>query len=174
VPLPPGVELMVVNSGIAHDHAKGDYRTRRRECEEASRLLGVPQLRDLKLEDLPRIMALPDPLGRRVRHVVTENERVLATTRALRAADASAVGRLFDGSHASMRDDYEVSVPEVDVLVEEAQREPDVYGARLTGGGFGGAIVALVRAGEAREVAERVAARFAVRCGREATILVPV
>ena len=173
IPLPSGVELAVINSGIAHNHARGDYRTRRRECEEASRLLGVPQLRDLGPADLLRVMALPEPLGRRARHVVTEDERVLAATRAMRAGDAAALGRLFFESHKSMRDDYEVSVPEVDALVEEARREPDVHGARLTGGGFGGAIVALVRAGAARGVAERIAARYAERRGREATILVP-
>jgi len=171
--LPPGVELIVINSGVAHNHAKGDYRTRRRECEEASRLLGVPQLRDLGQADLARVMALPDPLGRRARHVVTEDDRVLAATRAMRANDAAALGRLFFESHDSMRDDYEVSVPEVDVLVEEARLQPDVFGARLTGGGFGGAVVVLVRAGSARQVAERVAARYAQRCSRRATVLVP-
>jgi galactokinase len=173
VPLPPGVELAVINSGIAHNHAKGDYRTRRAECEEASRLLGVLQLRDLELADLPRVMALPDPLGRRARHVVTEDDRVLAGVRAMRAGEADTLGRLFLKSHDSMRDDYEVSVPEVDVLVEEARIQPDVFGARLTGGGFGGAIVVLAKAGTARRVAERVAAHYPQRCGRRATILVP-
>jgi len=173
VPLPPGAELVVINSGIAHNHAKGDYRTRRRECEEASRLLGVPELRDLGQADLARIMTLPDPLGRRARHVVTEDDRVLATVRALRAGDVEAVGRLFFESHDSMRDDYEVSVPEVDALVEAARLDPDVFGARLTGGGFGGAVVVLARAGSARPVAERVAARYRERCGRTATVLVP-
>jgi galactokinase len=173
VTLPPAIELAVINSGIAHDHAKGDYRTRRAECEEACRLLGVAQLRDLGPADLPRVMALPDPLGRRARHVVTEDERVLAAARAMRAGEAHTLGRLFLESHASMRDDYEVSVPEVDLLVEEARIQPDVFGARLTGGGFGGAIVVLAKAGMARRVAERAAAHYHQRCGRRATILVP-
>src|SRR5512136_1189380 len=99
VPLPAGVELAVINSGVAHNHAKGDYRARRAECEEASRLLGVPQLRDLGLADLPRVMALPDPLGRRARHVVTEDERVLAAVTAMRDGDARELGRLFFESH---------------------------------------------------------------------------
>ncbi len=174
VPLPQGVELAVINSGVAHNHARGDYRTRRRECEEASRQLGVPQLRDLTPADLPRVMALPEPLGRRARHVITEDERVLAAVASMRAGDLGTLGQLFDASHASMRDDYEVSVAEVDALVEEACRERDVFGARLTGGGFGGSIVALVRAGSAAAVAGRVAARYAARCGRTATVLVPV
>ena len=173
VPLPASVELAVINSGVAHNHAKGDYRTRRAECEEASRLLGVPQLRDLGLADLPRVMALPDPLGRRARHVVTEDDRVLAAVRAMRAGDADVLGRLFLESHESMRDDYEVSVPEVDVLVEEARVQPDVYGARLTGGGFGGAVVVLVRAGTARRVADRIASHYRQRLARRATVLVP-
>jgi galactokinase len=173
VPLPADVELAVVNSGVAHNHAKGDYRTRRAECEEASRLLGVPQLRDLGLADLPRVMALPDPLGRRARHVITEDDRVLAAVRAMRAGDADLLGRLFLQSHASMRDDYEVSVPEVDVLVEEARVQPDAYGARLTGGGFGGAVVVLTKAGAARRVAGRIASHYRQRCGRLATVLVP-
>jgi galactokinase len=173
VPLPAGVELAVINSGVAHNHAKGDYRTRRAECEEASRLLGVTQLRDLGLADLPRVMALPDPLGRRARHVVTEDDRVLAAVRAMRAGDADLLGQLFLQSHESMRDDYEVSVPEVDVLVEEARVQPDVYGARLTGGGFGGAVVVLVKTGAARRVAERISSHYRQRCGRRATVLVP-
>ena len=117
-----GVELAVINSGVAHNHAKGDYRTRRAECEDASRLLGVPQLRDVVLADLPRVMALPDPLGRRARHVVTEDDRVLAAVRAMRAGDIGDARPAVPESHDSMRDDYEVSVPEVDVLVEEARR----------------------------------------------------
>jgi galactokinase len=173
IPLPSGVELAVINSGVAHNHAKGDYRTRRAECEEASRLLGVPQLRDLGLADLPRVMALPDPLGRRARHVITEDDRVLAAVRAMRAGDADLLGRLFLQSHASMRDDYEVSVPEVDVLVEEARVQPDAYGARLTGGGFGGAVVVLVRAGAARRVADRISSHYRQRCARLAKVLVP-
>ncbi len=173
VPLPADAELAVINSGIAHNHAKGDYRTRRRECEEASRLLGVPQLRDLGVSDLARVMALPDPLDRRARHVVTEDDRVLAATAAMRAGDGVTLGRLFYESHASMRDDYEVSVREVDLLVEEARREPVVFGARLTGGGFGGAIVILARAGQARGAAERIAERYSRQSATPATILVP-
>jgi galactokinase len=173
VPMPASAELVVINSGVAHSHAKGDYRTRRAECEQAARLLGVPQLRDLGARDLPRIMSLPDPLGRRARHVVTEDDRVLDAVRAMRAEDVQALGRLFYASHASMRDDYEVSIPEIDLLVELAGAIPDVYGARLTGGGFGGSVVLLAKPDCGRAVATAVAARYAAESGKTPTVLVP-
>ena len=173
LPLPTGAELAVINSGVAHDHARGDYRTRRAECERACALLGIRQLRDVGLDDLPRVAALPEPLGRRARHVITENARVLMAVEALRFADCECLGRLFDASHRSMRDDYEVSVPEVDLLVDLAQGEPRVHGARLTGGGFGGAIVMLVETGHAAGAAGRVAEAYARRSGRTPTVLVP-
>lgn len=173
LPLPREVEVLVVSSGVTHGHATGDYRTRRAECERAASLLGVPQLRDLREVELPRALALPEPLGRRVRHVVTENARVLAAVEALRDGDGTRLGALFDASHASQRDDYEVSVPEIDLLVTIARAEPEVLGARLTGGGFGGSIVALVRAGAAAPVARRVAAAYASRSGRTPAVLVP-
>jgi galactokinase len=145
VPLPTGVGVLVIDSGIQHSHATGDYRTRRRECEEAAAGLGVRQLRDATEGDLPRIDALPEPLSRRARHVVTENARVLEAVAAMRAGDAERLGALFNASHASMRDDFAVSTPEVDRLVALATATPGIFGARLTGGGFGGAIVALAR-----------------------------
>ncbi len=173
VAIPAAAELVVINSGVAHSHARGDYRTRRAECEQAARLLGVGALRDLDARDLPRVMELPEPLGRRARHVVTEDDRVLAAVGALRAGDVEALGRLFYASHESMRDDYEVSIPEIDLLVELARATPDVYGARLTGGGFGGSVVALAKPGRGRAVADAVAAQYAARLGRTATVLVP-
>jgi galactokinase len=173
VPLPPGADLVVINSGVAHDHAAGDYNTRRAECEEASRLLGVPQLRDVGPADLPRVEALPEPLRRRARHVVIEDERVLEAVRALERGDLAELGRLFYASHRSMRDDFQVSVPAIDLLVELAKNEPAVYGARLTGGGFGGSVVLLTRAGTGAAVAGRVARQYAERSGRTPTVLVP-
>jgi galactokinase len=172
VALPQGTELAVINSGVVHQHAGGDYRTRRAESEQAALLLGVAALRDVGLGDLDRVRALPPPLDRRARHVVTENQRVIDAKLAMEASDAAALGALFNASHASQRDDYEVSVPEVDLLVTLAQAEPAVYGARLTGGGFGGSIVALVRNGEAAAAA-RVVAEYHRRTGRAATVLVP-
>jgi len=173
VPLPAAAELVVVDSGVKHAHTTGDYNMRRAECERACALLGVPQLRDVGLADLDRLAALPAPLDRRARHVVTENARVLAAVGALKAGDLHALGELFAASHASQRDDYAVSVPETDLLVALAAREPAIYGARLTGGGFGGAVVMLARAGAGRAAAERVAAAYAAETGRAPTILLP-
>ena len=173
VPLPPGAALVVINSGVAHNHASGDYRTRRGECERAAQALGVPQLRDLGVEDLPRVERLPDPIHRRARHVITENHRVLESVAAMKAGDLRRLAELFDASHASQRDDFDVSVPEIDLLVSLAQAEPGVYGARLTGGGFGGSIVALVEENAAPGVASRVATAYRDRSGRQATVLVP-
>ena len=171
LPLPSAADLIVVNSGVEHAHAAGDYNRRRAECERACALLGVAQLRDLSLEDLPRIAALPAPLDRRARHVVTENARVVDAVAALRTGDVMALGALFAASHASQRDDYQVSIPEIDLLVALAEREPDIYGARLTGGGFGGSVVLLARAGAGRSTAERLAAAYAAKSGRRATAI---
>ena len=158
VPLPASIELGVIDSGIAHAHATGEYRTRRRECADAASLLGVGELRDITIEDLPRLERLPEPLNRRARHVVTENARVLAAVESLRGDDPLTLGRLLRESHASMRDDFNVSLPEIDLLVEIAARTPGSYGARLTGGGFGGSIVMLCEQGTAAD-ATRAAAR---------------
>jgi galactokinase len=170
VPIPPEVELLVIDSGVAHDHVHGDYRARRAECERAAALLGVRELRDIAAVDLAALSLLPAPLGRRARHVITENDRVLCAVEALRSRDLDGLGRLFDASHASMRDDFEVSVPAVDRLVELTRAEAGVFGARLTGGGFGGAIVALVRAGDGAAVGRRVLAGYDDPRGR---VLVP-
>ncbi len=173
VPLPAGVDLVVLNSGISHQHAAGDYNTRRAECEKACDLLGVQQLRDLSVADVERVEALPEPLCRRAQHVITENERVGQAVAAMKAGDLIKLGELFYASHASMRDDYEVSIPEIDLIVELARLDPDVYGARLTGGGFGGSVVMLARAGAGRTVAERIATAYAKCSGQQPKILVP-
>jgi len=173
VPLPAGAELIVIDSGVAHDHSAGDYNTRRAECERAAGMLGVEQLRDVSPGELSRVDALPEPLNRRARHVVTEDARVLEAVEVMRRGDLDRLGELFRASHASMRDDYAVSVHAVDRLVDLAGQEPDVYGARLTGGGFGGSIVALARAGRAGAAAERLARRYAESTGNTPTVLVP-
>jgi galactokinase len=173
VPLPVEADLVVVHSGVSHAISGGDYNTRRAECEEAARRLGVPQLRDVPLENVRKVDQLPEPLNRRARHVITEHARVLQAVEALEGNDLTWLGRLFAASHASMRNDFEVSVPEVDLLVDLAQANPRVYGARLTGGGFGGSIVILARGGEGRAVGERVSAEYAARSGQEPRLLVP-
>jgi galactokinase len=171
--LPPAAELLVINSGVLHSHAGGEYRTRRAECEKAAAMLGVAQLRDVSPDRLDTVARLPDPLDRRARHVVTENARVLQTVTALRDGNLAAAGALLTASHQSMRDDFEVSVPEIDSLVEIAERSKAVLGARLTGGGFGGSIVALVVAGERTAAAELVKREYDSATGQTATILVP-
>jgi galactokinase len=173
VRLPSGVDVLVLDSGIRHSHAAGEYNARRAECERACELLGVRELRDIGPSELDRVEALPEPLCRRARHVVTENERVLAAVDAMQAGHLKRLGDLFNASHASMRDDYEVSVSGADALVALAQAEADVYGARLTGGGFGGAIVALVRQDAARAVGNRVARTYSERTGRLCRVLLP-
>jgi galactokinase len=172
MPLPERAELMVIDSGIAHRHAGGEYKTRRAQCDEAAGRLGVAALRDVTSND-DRIASLPEPLGRRVRHVVTENERVLKAREALRRGDECAMGALMNQSHVSMRDDFEVSTTGIDGLVRIAQAQDGVLGARLTGGGFGGAIVALVRRGRARAAAKRIVAECAGQLGLDAAVLIP-
>jgi galactokinase len=173
VPLPAGIEVAVIDSGISHNNAGGEYRQRREECERAAELLGFPQLRDLDIQDLWRLVALPEPLDRRARHVITENARVRAAVAAMQEGDLERLGKLLNTAHDSLRDDFEVSLPEIDLLVDLARREPGVYGARLTGGGFGGSIVVLTRAGEARAIADRVVAEYRKRTGRNGAVLVP-
>jgi galactokinase len=134
-----GFRLVTVDSGVVHAHAGSGYNDRRRECREACAALGIASLRDARLEDATD---LPEPLDRRVRHVVEENARVDAAVEALRAGDLAALGALLDASHASLRDLYEVSVPEVEATVRRLAAA-GATGARIMGGGFGGAVLAL-------------------------------
>jgi len=139
-----GLVLLVMDTGVGHEHATGGYAERRASCELGARLLGVESLRDVSIGELPRARELLDDVTfRRVRHVVTENQRVLDTVRTLRQEGPAAIGELLDASHRSMRDDFEISIPELDLAVETAQ-ENGAIGARMTGGGFGGAAIALV------------------------------
>ena len=157
IALPPDMELAVIDSGTRHEHASSGYNRRRAECEEAARHLGVSSLRDLEGREISSVLErLVPPLDRRVRHVLTENERVRETVAALRAGDIPHVGTLLDASHRSLRDDYEVSTAELDRLVALARSDREVLGARLVGGGFGGSILALTRRGEAMGAADRV------------------
>ncbi|MDB5743985.1 MAG: galK [Polaromonas sp.] len=167
VPLPPGSAVLVLDSGIARSLATSGYNERRAECEQAARLLGVASLRDVA--DAAQLQALPERLLRRARHVVTENARVLA---AVDCTAAAAFGELMNASHASLRDDYEVSTPGLDTLVALLQAQPGVFGARLTGAGFGGACVALCQAGALPEVARAVLAAYR-EAGQSGRQLVP-
>jgi galactokinase len=173
VPFPGALELAVIGSGVAHSNAAGEYNTRRAECERACELLGVASLRDLGVDALPRIDALPAPLAGRARHVVAENQRVLDTVGALKDGRLDDLGPLLAASHRSMRDDYAVSVPEIDLLVALANARPEVVGARLTGGGFGGSIVVLARAGAAVAAGRAVVEAYREQTGRPGVLLVP-
>ncbi|MHA6695507.1 galactokinase [Homoserinimonas sp. A520] len=139
-----GLVVLIMDTGVSHSHSTGGYTSRRESCEKGARMLGVASLRDVSVDDLPRARELlDDETFRRVRHVVTENQRVLDTVRTLRLEGPGAIGRLLDESHRSMRDDFEISVAELDLAVEVALANGAI-GARMTGGGFGGAAIALV------------------------------
>ncbi|MFK0074197.1 galactokinase [Arthrobacter woluwensis] len=153
--------MLVIDTRVAHSHSDGGYASRRAACEAGAAALGVPALRDLGLADLPRAEELLDELTfRRVRHVVTEDARVLETVAVLRTEGAKAIGPLLDASHVSMRDDFEISCSELDVAVDSA-RAAGAIGARMTGGGFGGSAIALTPRGLEDEVRQAVLGAFA-------------
>ena len=155
-----GLEILVLDTKTPHALVDSEYAARRASCEEAARLLGVPALRDVNDLD-PALDKLPDPvIRRRVRHVITENARVLEAVKVLRTGRIVDLAPLLDASHESMRDDFEITVPQVDLAVETA-RASGALGARMTGGGFGGCIIALVPAGEAERIGHEIAQGFA-------------
>jgi galactokinase len=167
IPFPTGAEVVVIDSGVPRTLAGSGYNQRRAECEEAAHLLRVKALRDIT--DPQAVEELPEPQRRRARHVITEDNRVLE---ALQGVSAERFGELMNASHASLRDDYEVSVPALDTLVTMLQETPGVFGARLTGAGFGGACVALVAAGKGEAISRDVIERYG-RSGYTGRILVP-
>lgn len=159
---PAGLRLLIVDTKVSHAHATGGYAHRRASCEAGARLMGVQSLRDVHVDDLPRAAeVLDEETLRRVRHIVTENQRVLDTVRALRLFGPSAIGALLDASHVSMRDDFEISVPQLDLAVTTA-RVAGAIGARMTGGGFGGSAIALVPRDLVPAVEAAVRAAFAL------------
>jgi len=154
------LSVLVIDTRVEHAHATGGYAARRASCERGAATLGVASLRDLEVSDLPRAEGmLDDETFRRVRHIVTENQRVLDTVAALRASGPESIGELLLASHASMRDDFEISVPELDLAVEVAV-EAGAIGARMTGGGFGGSAIALVAESRVGATAEAVREAF--------------
>ena len=156
-----GLALLVVDTKVEHAHATGGYRDRRAACERGAAELGVPALRDVTVDDLSWAEARLDSVTfRRVRHVVTEDARVLESVSALRAADPETFGSLLSASHLSMRNDFEISVPQLDAVVEAAAAVGAV-GARMTGGGFGGCAIALLPAAAAEPLAALVRRVFA-------------
>jgi len=151
LPLPPGLTMVICNTMVRHGHSGGEYNDRRSQCEQGVQLLkrffpSVRALRDVTLRQIEsRRAELPELTYRRCHHVVSEDERVLSTVEALKAGDLQAVGAAMAASHLSLRDDYQVSCPELDVLVALAQGREGVVGSRMTGGGFGGCTINLVR-----------------------------
>ncbi|MHA7280343.1 galactokinase [Arthrobacter sp. MDT2-2] len=155
-----GLELMVIDTRVSHSHATGGYAARRRSCELGAELMGVPSLRDLSVEDLATAAGvLDEETFRRVRHVVTENARVEDTVQVLTAKGPADLGSLLVASHASMRDDFEISCAELDTAVEAALGA-GALGARMTGGGFGGSAIALARVGDVPAIREAVQDAF--------------
>jgi galactokinase len=187
LPLPKGASILVIDSGVPRTLASSGYNQRRAECEQAASILGVEALRDII--DMSRVEALPEPLRQRARHVITENNRVLEAVKIVETQDLETqdletqdletrhvsslrkFGELMNASHASLRDDYEVSVPALDILVNILQKTPGVFGARLTGAGFGGATVALVTQGEEKNIATQVLEQYS-KAGYTGNVLV--
>jgi len=169
---------MVCNTMVRHEHASSGYNTRRRECEYgfcalSKALPKICAIRDVTLDDLENHSHhLSDVIYKRVRHVVTENDRVRKAASALETDDIAEFGRLMADSHRSLRDDYEVSTLELDLMVELANGQEGVYGARMTGGGFGGCTINLVDAAHAAEVQQRLEQDYQARTGLRPTILI--
>ena len=178
LPLAADVRLVVCNTMVKHELATSEYNARRAECEEGVRRLAralphVRALRDVTTDELERCgRDLPRVIYRRCRHVVSENARVRAAQDALEHGDLAGFGRLMGASHRSLRDDYEVSCPELDVMVELARREQGTYGARMTGGGFGGCTINLVRAADVDSFKHNVARGYEQATGRTPEIYV--
>ena len=167
LPFPTNAEIVIIDSGVPRTLAGSGYNQRRAECEEAARILRVKALRDISNPEI--VESLPEPLRRRARHVVTEDNRVLE---AIQGISPQRFGELMNASHASLRDDYEVSVPALDTLVAILQANPGVFGARLTGAGFGGACVALVENGRGKAIAQTTLESYN-KAGHKGKILVP-
>lgn len=166
VPLPPGTVVAILNTNTSRELSSSGYNERRSQCEQAAAILGVASLRDAHADALehPQLLS-QDILYRRVKHILTENARVLAVADALQDGDAEAMGALMDESHVSMRDDYEISSRELDVMVEAAKEHPACFGSRMTGGGFGGCAIALIRADDVDSFVEATSQRYQERTG---------
>lgn len=166
VPLPPHIAIAVVDSKMPRRLGETEYNQRREECVRAAALLGLPSLRDADIARLEQARErMPDVLYRRARHVITENQRVLRAVDALRDHDLHTLGTLLLQSHESLRDDYQVSCPALDLLVDLAARVPGVYGARLTGAGFGGCTVNVMAPGALALFQQLVPAEYARQAG---------
>lgn len=170
VPVPPRVSIVIVDSGVHRGLTGMEYNKRRAECEAAAAHYGVSVLRDIDMETFQtRALELADVTRRRAHHVISENERTLSAAKALMDHELAAFGKLMIDSHTSLRNDFEVSCPELDSLVEIAMQVDGVYGARLTGAGFGGCIVALVEQQATGDLIRAIETNYPSAIGRHAT-----
>lgn len=171
--IPEGLEVLIVNSNVKHALVGGEYNERREQCEHASKVLGVKALRDATMEMLDaKKSELDDVTYRRARHVITEDDRVLSAVKAFEAGDLDELGKLMYASHCSMRDDFEITIPEIDGLVEIIRKVLGENGAvRMTGGGFGGSVVAVVEPSKIEAVKAAIDAEYEKLSGRRATII---
>ena len=171
VPMPRQVKLVICNTMVKHELAGGEYNRRREECEAGVRILsrafpGIKALRDVTVEQLSSCAnALPPVIYKRCLHVVEENQRVVQASKSLRAGELDQIGQLMHDSHRSLRDLYEVSCRELDLMVEAAEGLPGYYGGRMTGGGFGGCTVNLLASGQAEAFRESIAKRYQEKTG---------
>jgi galactokinase len=173
VPLPSGTAVVVMDTTIRRGLVDSAYNERREQCEAAATFFEVKALRDVSLDHFEaRSAGLDQLIRRRARHIITENERTLQAVEALRQGNADLMGRLMDGSHASLRDDFEVSCKELDLMVQLAQEQTGCYGARMTGGGFGGCAVALVTAERVVDFSTAVAQGYHQATGLEPNIYI--
>ena len=172
----PSIELLITNTNVKHELTGGEYAKRRAQCEQAARVLGVSSLRDADASKLEQTRARMDnTVYRRAKHVISEIERTLHAAEAVRSSNWPTVGQLMYASHASLRDDYEVSCPELDAVVEIAQSiglKGGVFGCRMTGGGFGGCTVALVQADKVDAISEHLSAEYEKRTRIKPTLFV--
>ena len=172
----PSVELLIANTNVKHELGSGEYAVRRSQCEEAAKILGIASLRDATAEMLEQKKnEMSEVVFRRARHVIGEIERTLSAAEGVRNSNWPTVGQLMYASHHSLRDDYEVSCKELDVIVEIAEgigQQGGVYGCRMTGGGFGGCAVALVKSDAIDAISKKLAADYRQKTGIEAAIFV--
>jgi galactokinase len=170
----PSVALLIINTNVKHELSSGEYAERRAQCEEAAMNLGVESLRDVTFEQLENGKCkMRELVYRRARHVIGEISRTVRAAGSVRQSDWPALGQLMHASHVALRDDYEVSCPELDAVVEIAEgigEKGGVYGCRMTGGGFGGCCVALVKASKVEDISKKIAAGYKARTGIAATI----
>jgi galactokinase len=173
IPLPASVAVVVLDTATRRGNVDSGYNERFKQCQEAARYFGVRALRDVTPKELmEKGGGLDEVVYRRARHVVTENQRVLDAIAAMRAGNVEELGLLLDASHASMRDDFEITNDALNVIVSIARRQPGCYGARMTGGGFGGCAMALVDVGQAENFAATVAREYQAEFGLTASVYV--